>query len=97
MRPASTYGLEGPRRLVQRVAARFVDAGQLKVAEVRTYPLEQAAEALAQLDMGTCVGRSCGRLRETRREARDASRSGVLRLDMVSDTASCWRRDSRVP
>ncbi len=53
---ASTFSLVPSAELLGRIAA-FVDAGQLKVAEVRTYPLEQAAEALEQLDHGHVRGK----------------------------------------
>src|SRR5260370_42060412 len=53
---ASTFSLAPSAELLGRIAA-FVDAGQLKVAEVRTYPLEQAAEALEQLNYGHVRGK----------------------------------------
>ncbi len=53
---ASTFSLMPSAELLERIA-RFVDAGQLKVAEVRTYPLEQAAEALEQLEHGHVRGK----------------------------------------
>jgi NADPH:quinone reductase-like Zn-dependent oxidoreductase len=36
---------------------RLVDAGQLKIAAVRTYPLEQATDALEQLEHGHVRGK----------------------------------------
>jgi NADPH:quinone reductase len=53
---ASTFSLAASAELLGRIAA-LVDAGQLKVAEVRTYPLEQAAEALEQLEHGHVRGK----------------------------------------
>jgi NADPH:quinone reductase-like Zn-dependent oxidoreductase len=53
---ASTFSLMPSTELLGRIAA-FVDAGQLKVAEVRTYPLEQAAEALEQVEHGHVRGK----------------------------------------
>jgi NADPH:quinone reductase-like Zn-dependent oxidoreductase len=53
---ASTFSLMPSAELMGRISA-FVDAGQLKVAEVRTYPLEQAAEAIEQLEHGHVRGK----------------------------------------
>jgi NADPH:quinone reductase-like Zn-dependent oxidoreductase len=53
---ASTFSLMPSAELLGRIAA-FVDAGQLKVAEVRTYPLEQGAEALQQVEHGHVRGK----------------------------------------
>jgi NADPH:quinone reductase-like Zn-dependent oxidoreductase len=53
---ASTFSLMPSAELLGRIAG-FVAAGQLKVAEVRTYPLEQAAEALEQVEHGHVRGK----------------------------------------
>jgi NADPH:quinone reductase len=53
---ASTFSLMPSAELLGRIE-RFVDDGQLKVAEVRTYPLEQAAEALEQVEHGHVRGK----------------------------------------
>lgn len=53
---ASTFSLMPSAELLGRIAT-FVAAGQLKVAEVRTYPLEQAAAALEQLEHGHVRGK----------------------------------------
>jgi NADPH2:quinone reductase len=53
---ASTFSLMPSAELLARIAA-FVAAGQLKVAEIHTYPLEQAAEALEQVEHGHVRGK----------------------------------------
>jgi NADPH:quinone reductase len=53
---ASTFSLMPSAELLGRIA-RFVDAGELTVAEMHTFPLEQAAEALEQVEHGHVRGK----------------------------------------
>jgi NADPH:quinone reductase-like Zn-dependent oxidoreductase len=53
---ASTLSWWPSAELLGRIA-RLVEAGQLKIAEVRTYPLEQATDALEQLEHGHVRGK----------------------------------------
>jgi NADPH:quinone reductase-like Zn-dependent oxidoreductase len=53
---ASTFSLMPSADLLGRIA-HFVNAGELKVAEVHPYPLERATEALEQLEYGHVRGK----------------------------------------